>query len=179
MGLLERGQTKYVLREINIEYSWINWLLQSKFLDELMACKPLFGSCWVLTSTLREWLHVHFSSLFFPLNIRILSPSIHTCLGRQSLQCFSHPFSDLCWGQLQSTMAISYVPVWAVQGGGNGAALQWERAGSASRQQDCPKQPLLEHCCQEDRDRCGPSAVAAGVAEPTGAEGSYLALSLR
>lgn len=31
-----------------------------------MACKPLFSNYWVLTFTLRERLHVHFSSLFFP-----------------------------------------------------------------------------------------------------------------
>lgn len=176
MGLFERGQTKYVLGEINTDHGWINWLLQSKLVDELMACKPLFRNYWVLTFTLREWLHVHFSSLFFPLNMWILTPSTHTCLGRQSLQCISHPSSDLCWRQLQSSMAISHVPVWAGHGG-NGAALQWERASSASRQQDCPKQPLQELPGTQGQVWSPSSGCWGGWAHR--AEGSYLALSLR
>lgn len=70
-----------------------------------------------------------------PLSMWILTPSIHTCLDQDSLQCFTDPFSDLCWRQLQSMTAISYMHVWTGCAG-------WRGWGWLSRNE----QPVLADC---------------------------------
>lgn len=81
------------------------------------------------------------SSFLSPLNMWILTSSIHTCLDRQSLQGSLIPSVTCAEGSAPWPFPTCLCEL-AVRSQGSGAAL-------SGYEQDCPKQPLQEHCCRK------------------------------